>query len=264
MKGTDLDMDILALDFDGVVCDSAVEMAATAWLCAVELWPEEFKGTVSKKQVQAFRECRPVIEIGYESILLHRLLASGHDRNHILSNFKELRAAVMKREGLEENTLVTLFGRIRDEWIQRDPESWLKLHEFYPGVVEALNKRAVAPIYIITTKQKRFACSLVRRAGININDSRIFGLESGNKGKVLTELSQRHPGAVFHFVEDRFKTLEAMKSLSGLDVRLYFAIWGYNTAGEQSQAAGIPGIAMLELTDFIKLVKRSGQGVSRL
>ncbi len=248
-------MDILALDFDGVICDSAAEMAAAAWLGAVELWPGDFYGTVPEERIQAFREGRPAIEIGYESILLHRLIALGHSRSYILSNFKALQVEVMEREGLEERALVSLFGRVRDEWVQRDMESWLKLHKFYPQVVDALNERGVTPLYIITTKQKRFALTLVKRATIKINDSSVFGLENGNKGKVLTELAGRHPGATFHFVEDRLKTLKAVKALPGVEARLYFAVWGYNTIEEKREAAGAQGITMLELADFIKLME---------
>jgi hypothetical protein len=57
--------------------------------------------------------------------------------------------------------LVDLFGRVRDEWIARDLDDWLSPNRIYPGVAEALKDlMGRDEVYIVTTKQVRFACFL--------------------------------------------------------------------------------------------------------
>ena len=39
------------------------------------------------------------------------------------------------KPGISKNRLEQNLDRVRDEWIDRDLESWLCLHEFYDGTV---------------------------------------------------------------------------------------------------------------------------------
>ncbi|CCH66611.1 hypothetical protein RINTHH_4560 [Richelia intracellularis HH01] len=50
------------------------------------------------------------------------------------------------------------------------------MHRFYPGVVETIQSAITNKIqvYIITTKESRFVQTLLHKAGININNNRIF------------------------------------------------------------------------------------------
>ena len=52
--------------------------------------------------------------------------------------------------------MVTLFGRVRDDWIESDLAGWLAPNRIYPGVVEPLRAALQAQhAYIVTTKQVR-------------------------------------------------------------------------------------------------------------
>ncbi len=64
---------IYALDFDGVICDSAVETAITGWKAAGTLWAD-MPTAVPQEKIEQFRLIRPMIETGYEAILAMRLL----------------------------------------------------------------------------------------------------------------------------------------------------------------------------------------------
>jgi hypothetical protein len=51
--------------------------------------------------------------------------------------------------------MVSLFGRVRDDWIASDLAGWLAPNRIYPGVAEAV-KEALAggdEVYVVTTKQ---------------------------------------------------------------------------------------------------------------
>ncbi len=67
---------LYALDFDGVICDSAVETAITGWKAAGQIW-NDMPRTVPPAMIERFREVRPIIETGYESILAMRLIHLG-------------------------------------------------------------------------------------------------------------------------------------------------------------------------------------------
>lgn len=247
-------MDILALDFDGVICDSADEAALTGWRAAGRLWPRRFQGDAPMEIIEGFRMVRPVMETGYESILLVRLLRDGLSVDKILDDTASLFTRLINAVFIERDRLIPLFGQTRDAWIAADLPDWIGRHQFYDGVVDALNQSDV-PTYIITTKEKRFALALCDAAGLRIPGEHVFGLESGRKSAVLAELSRRHKGARFHFVEDRLPTLLQMADRGDLDVRLYFADWGYNTAEDREQADQAPNIRVLTLDRFPALVR---------
>ncbi len=241
---------VLALDFDGVICDSAAELAHSAWRACQKIWPEDFADPIAADLVESYRRCRPVIKTGFESIPLVRMLVDGVDPTLIEGDFPGLVAAAMEKHGLQRDELIELFGRTRDQWMANDLQGWLAVHEFYPGVIEALNASSL-PQFIITTKQKRFADALIDAAGLAIAHDQVFGLESGKKGNVLASLSARFPDAKIHFIEDRLKTLAALNEPATCQELLhYFALWGFNTAQERRKAAAMAGIAALQLSDF--------------
>ena len=66
-------MDFFALDFDGVLCDSAMETALTAWRAGARIWPEWRAAEASADVLERFIRLRPALETGYQAILLMRL-----------------------------------------------------------------------------------------------------------------------------------------------------------------------------------------------
>jgi phosphoglycolate phosphatase-like HAD superfamily hydrolase len=134
--------------------------------------------------------------------------------------------------------------------IARDESEWLRWNRFYPGLRDLLARTLPRePLFIITTKQERFATLLLRHNGLEIAAERIFGLEKKlDKPRVL-ELLLRSPelsGGAFHFVEDRLDTLKDVIALPALNaVRLYLVDWGYNTAAQRAEAGQIARIRVV-------------------
>ena len=56
---------ISALDFDGVICDSAVETGVTAWKAASQIWHDLDTLLPSQELLEKFRLVRPVLETVY-------------------------------------------------------------------------------------------------------------------------------------------------------------------------------------------------------
>ncbi|KAB1214351.1 hypothetical protein CJ030_MR5G000850 [Morella rubra] len=282
--------DLYALDFDGVICDSCGESSLSAIKAAKVRWPALFEcvdSTTENWIVEQMYIVRPVVETGYENVLLVRLLlemkvpaiqksSSGADNpgsddrafickvsegltvEGILENWSKLKPVIMEEWNENRDVLVDLFGKVRDEWIEKDLATWIGANRFYPGVPDAL-KFASSRLYIVTTKQSRFADALLREiAGVAIPSERIYGLGTGPKVEVLKQLQKKpeHQGLTLHFVEDRLATLKNVIKEPELDGwNLYLGDWGYNTQKEREEAATISRIRLLQLSDFSQKLK---------
>ncbi|KAL7158764.1 hypothetical protein ABFS83_02G165100 [Erythranthe nasuta] len=266
--------DLYALDFDGVLCDSCGESSLSAVKAAKVRWPSLFNGVESSLEdwiVDQMHIVRPVVETGYENLLLVRLLleiqmpsirkssiAEGLTVEEILENWSTIKPVIMAEWDEDRDVLIDLFGKVRDEWIDNDLATWIGANRFYPGVADAL-KFASSKLYIVTTKQGRFAEALLREiAGVVIPPERIYGLGTGPKVKVLKQLQDmpEHQGLTLHFVEDRLATLKnVMKETELSKWNLYLGDWGYNTLKEREEAATISRIRILQLSDFSKKLK---------
>eukprot|EP00004_Rigifila_ramosa_P011000 TRINITY_DN2318_c0_g2_i4.p3 TRINITY_DN2318_c0_g2~~TRINITY_DN2318_c0_g2_i4.p3 ORF type:complete len:213 (-),score=71.38 TRINITY_DN2318_c0_g2_i4:673-1311(-) len=191
-------------------------------------------------------------------MLIVRLLVEGHSEAAVLADFAALAAAVLAREPQTTRAvLVAAFGAARDA-LTAQPAAWIAAHGFYSdgALVQAINTHLVGrgcAVYIITTKQKRFAVELAAAAGLALAPEAVFGLEAGAKASVLQQLQQRHPAAQMHFIEDRLATLEEVRRVHGTRVALHFAEWGYSTAGERAAARRLEEAGVVQchaLRDF--------------
>ncbi|XP_075519160.1 uncharacterized protein LOC142553053 [Primulina tabacum] len=266
--------DLYALDFDGVLCDSCGESSLSAVKAAKVRWPNLFDGVDSSLEdwiVDQMYTVRPVVETGYENLLLVRLLlemkipsvrkssvAEGLTVEGILDDWFKIKPVIMAEWDEKKDPLIDLFGKVRDEWIDNDLAGWIGTNRLYPGVPDAL-KFASSKLYIVTTKQSRFADALLRElAGVAIPLERIYGLGTGPKVEVLKKLQNmpEHQGLALHFVEDRIATLKnVIKEPELNNWNLYLGDWGYNTQKEREEAGGIPRIHLLQLCDFNEKLK---------
>jgi phosphoglycolate phosphatase-like HAD superfamily hydrolase len=238
---------ITALDFDGVIINSALEAALVGQ-----------------------RAIAKVIEPSY----LKEFSAA---RNNVLDCYDIMRFTIKAfeyslpklGEELNKDLALQIMGDARDSWIKSNEREWLSLHEFYPGVVSALNKWLSRPeleIHIVSKKQHRFIVKLLQSVGIELNPAHIFGGDSPNTGtsligdKVtyLQALQRNNSNSHYIFVEDRFPTLLNIIESKALPAyELYLATWGYvstealqlahETAKESSQ------LSLLNVEEFTNL-----------
>ncbi|MCP5424911.1 MAG: HAD family hydrolase [Gammaproteobacteria bacterium] len=254
------DDSVFALDFDGVLCDSAAESAVSAWRAGCLVWPEWRGAEPPAECLRHFRLLRPVIETGYQTVLLMRLIWLGRQTDEDLTNdFQELSETLLKTLDRTPTELVELFGQERDRWIASDPNGWYERQRFYPEIIEAFRHalNQGAPVYILTTKQERFVKVLLQKTGFDFPEDRILGLERNRPKEAMLEYLLRKTasaGATLHFVEDRLATLLRVIGQSNLDsVRLYLAEWGYNTARERRIAWEHPRIMLWNIHQFLQV-----------
>ncbi|BAZ82681.1 HAD hydrolase-like protein [Sphaerospermopsis kisseleviana CS-549] len=246
---------ILALDFDGVICDGLIEYFEVAWRTYCQIWSSS-KKTSSENLAQRFYRLRPVIETGWEMPVLIKALIHGFTDEEILQDWLKITPAILTADHLEAKEIMKKLDGLRDEWIATDLEGWLSLHKFYPGVIERLKLTLASGVqlFIVTTKEGRFVKQLLQQEGVNLPDTAIFGKEVKRpKYETLRELisQEKIKYENLWFVEDRLKTLELVKQQSDLkDVQLFLADWGYNTQPEREAGQNDSRIRVISLSDF--------------
>ena len=246
---------ILALDFDGTICDGTAEYWQTSWRTYTQVWQLD-RIEPSPGVAEKFRELRPLIEVGWEMPVLIRAIGLGISTERMQSSWQRIRDRIIADSRLSGVKVSQELDKVRDNWIQQDPASWLSLHQFYPGVIDMLNglaDRKIQPI-IITTKESRFVSQILQQNGIDIKSEFIWGKElkrskTDSLKQILDRGAKKSP-AVW-FVEDKLSTLSKIASQPELEsVKLYLADWGYNTEIERESLLQQTRIQTLSLADL--------------
>jgi len=245
---------IYALDFDGVICDSALETGISGWKAAYHLWDDFSPEMPSQQMIDDFREVRPIMGTGYEAILINKMLHDGVSVEAILKNFDTKKDEVMKSSNLSVSGLKKLYGEVRDTWIADNIDDWVEKNPLFPCIAEKLRNLTDRGIwYIVTTKQERFVKKILSANNVQIPDDRVFGLDrKKTKQDILIDLQKTHPDQEIYFVEDMLSSLLKVKSNDQLQsVKLLFAPWGYNTAQDRLYAKNL-NIERLNFADFLE------------
>ena len=245
---------LYALDFDGVICDSAVETGITGWKVASKVWTD-MPQDIPNDMVDLFRCVRPVMETGYEAALIMRTLFEGVSPESLLESFDKYLRHLVHRDQINLDRLKLRFGETRDNWIIDNQDEWLEMNPLFDGITEKLSQIEHRNATIITTKQERFVSKILQANMISFPAERIFGLDRQlSKPQILTNLLKSHPDHEILFVEDRLPTLFNIIDDQNLAmVKLYFADWGYNTSEDKQQAAKADQIITLNLSEFAEL-----------
>jgi phosphoglycolate phosphatase-like HAD superfamily hydrolase len=250
--------DLLAFDFDGVICDGLQEYFQTAWQAYCRLYSVSADIAPPAGLAERFYRLRPVIETGWEMPVMLKALVDGRSDAEILDQWPGMATTLL--EGFTSAAAAQAVDGIRDAWIQADRSGWLAQHRFYPGLLERLQSMvAQLPTYIISTKEGRFIRELLQQQGLDLAPELILGKEVKQpKYETLRQLQRQYRSGSGNspqiwFVEDRLKALQLVQQQSDLgDVTLFLADWGYNLAAERQLAAATPGIQVLSLDRVVQ------------
>ncbi len=255
---------VLALDFDGVLCNGMKEYFQTAWRAYCNLWQPE-DSTPPNGLAERFYRTRPVIETGWEMPLLVRSLLLNTPEADILLHWAAIANQQAATDGVAAAQLANEIDGVRDRWITTDVKSWLAEHEFYPGIIPQLQTWLTSPleVIIISTKEGRFIQQLLQQHSVDFTKLKILGKEvKRSKPETLRSLlvesnraesnrAESNSTASIWFVEDRLQTLQAVCRQADLnEVKLFLAAWGYNTQAERDSTAHEPDIHLLSLQQF--------------
>ncbi|CAJ1382828.1 unnamed protein product [Effrenium voratum] len=186
------------------------------------------------------------------SALLKSLGVAGLMCKAILGGWERMRDEKLDEMKLDVQELIQQYCEVRERWMSEDLESWLACNKAYdtvPDVMVEMVSRG-AEVFIITTKQKRFAQALLEDFGVELPEEKLFALEDGPKTQVLKSLLARpeYKNKSFHFVEDKLGTLRKVAQDPDLKaVKLHLASWGYCTQKDIDvvQAGLVEGVSLL-------------------
>ncbi|MGH7335055.1 MAG: HAD family hydrolase [Candidatus Rokuibacteriota bacterium] len=250
--------DILALDFDGVLCEGMREYFDTSRRTYTRLWPDAAQP--GDDAFLQFHALRPVILTGWEMPLLLRAIVQQRSAEAISRDWPSVRDAIVQADGRPPDALVKALGHtldaVRREWIATDLKGWLERNVPYCDLDEV--RRLVAEprrSVLVTTKEGEFARLILESWKVSLAD--IQGKEAGtHKCENLRSLIAAH-GVVLGrrprlwFVEDRLETLQHVTTHPDLsDVGLFLAAWGYNTPQTRASLNLGGRIRLLQLDQF--------------
>lgn len=259
-------MRALALDFDGVLSDSAREVFTVAVRTYARLHPGSavVEATLAGPRADddeldlsaapTFPAFRQLMPLGRRSedfgVALHAVdLGLELADQEAWDGFRRLLDAGWLQ------TFHTAFYETRDRLRTTDTERWLALYDGYPGIVPFL-RRAVGRVdlAVATARDAASVNALLEHLGIADLIPRRLRLdkETGiHKTEHMTALAERL-GVAFEeitFIDDRVNQLERVAPLG---VRPVLAGWGHNTPREHARAKALGfAVAQLESLDAV-------------
>jgi phosphoglycolate phosphatase-like HAD superfamily hydrolase len=254
----------LALDFDGVVSDSAPECFVVALRSYRALRPDS----------RLVPEVAPLLTTGVPTLLQVRdtpLFAPFLERMPLgnrAEDFGLVLASLEADESLPDQAAYDAFRARQDEaWLtdfhrhfylerdalsEADPEAWFELMGPYTALLPILHRRSGgAGLAIATAKDGRSVAKLLVRYGLRelFPPEHVLDKETGaHKTAHLRVLSERFrvPFDQITFIDDKVNHLDRVAPLG---VRCGLAAWGYNGDREAIQAQE-RGYLVLTLSDF--------------
>lgn len=242
-------MKLLALDFDGVISNSALESFIVALRTFRILEPESAVARVADSLIEAdteiirqhtlfqgFLELMPLGNRAEDMGVALRRLSNG-DRVPDQKAWDLLR-------GKESPEFLSdfhyRFYRERDILRDRDPEAWLRLLAPYSEFLDVLRRHRHECILALATAKDRKSVNVLL-AAYSITDlfapEWIVDKEAGVSKRSHISILQDRSGVAFSeitFVDDKLNHLE---DVSALGVEGVLAAWGYNGERERRTAA---------------------------
>jgi len=236
-------MRLLALDFDGVISDSAPEAFVVASRTFAALRPES---ALTPRLAPCLGEAAPTLEAVsadplYAPFIEHMPLGNrAEDYAAVLcaveseTPLPDQAAYDAHRSRLPARFLHEFhrrFYRLRAALAEADPVGWRRLMAAYPGVLELLHRQSGRVLLAIaTSKDRRSVRALLRIYGVDalFPEARVLDKETGaDKSAHLAELREAlgvdYPEMTF--VDDKVNHLDAVAPTGA---RCALATWGYN------------------------------------
>jgi phosphoglycolate phosphatase-like HAD superfamily hydrolase len=241
----------VALDFDGVISDSAPEAFVVALRTWAEMHPDS---SLCPAAAKLSGQAAPAPD----AVQNHELYA-GFLEHMPLGNRAEDYAVVLTalaselalpdqaaydalRDGLDPKFLRSFhkrFYQVRGALGRSDPAGWQRLMRPYPAFVELLRRRASdVTLAIATAKDRHSVAILLRLYGIDdlFADGFVLDKETGSNKASHMEHLRRALGFEYPemaFVDDKVNHLD---TVSVLGVSCCLAAWGYNGSREVALA----------------------------
>ena len=169
---------ILALDFDGVICDSIKEcMLVSYYAYNNELSHPKLDISIINPTLQKkFKKYRYLVGPAKNYYFLWKILL---DKSS--SNIERGYHRIKKNKAGMEKKFIERFYDLREEVRTKEFDKWVSFNPFYPKMNEFLNSTInINNLYIVTTKDAQSVFDLLHINNIKINKKKINITIMGN------------------------------------------------------------------------------------
>jgi len=247
-------MKLFVTDFDGVICDSALESLLTAFNSQQRIDDPDHPRMLSLDQIPLeiqikFRRLRAFLHGAEDFLPIIRAVFSDRqvDTEDEFRLFREIPPRV-----LEESK--KLFYEERDFLRQNEKELWLNLNPLFPGIGDGFRRlQPYQNVYILTTKRKEDVEDILRYYDIDFPTEHINAVGTEQKFQRLIELSE-YTGCSLNdtiYLEDQINFLPPAQS-AGCTV--YLAGWGY-VSPQHRKTAAANSISVIDEKRFAELIE---------
>jgi phosphoglycolate phosphatase-like HAD superfamily hydrolase len=251
-------VNVLALDFDGVISDSAPESFVVALRTYLEMSQEKdwaISGTLAEATLEAVSQAGAPRAESVRALPLYRrflrLMPLGNRAEdfgvalcaiEVDADPVDQRAYDHFKAGRSKAFLSAFHQRFyaeRHAWAHSDPAGWNSMLAAYPEFVALLRRRAPDVVLALATAKDRASVDILLRSyGVSdlFQADLVFDKETGVSK--CAHLEQLREGIDCRFEEITFvdDKLNHLDDVSSLGVRCALAAWGYNAAREQQAA----------------------------
>jgi len=230
-------MRVLALDFDGVLFDSARESFAVAIRTYRELRPGSALAARDERELyHGFLALMPLGNGAQDYGVALALL----DQGRVPADQQAYDRLRADQDAAWLEQYRRRFYEARRAWADRAPREWCASILPYPGIADALRRRRDRAAYAIATSKDRHSVDLLLEA-YRLADlfpaERIVDRAAGPDKRIHLECLRERLACRYEemtFVDDKVNHLD---SVAPLGVRCALAAWGYNGPREHDLAA---------------------------
>ncbi|MDA1196501.1 MAG: hypothetical protein O2779_00890 [Nanoarchaeota archaeon] len=234
---------VLALDFDGVICNSLHDGLVTAKNTYLRFYP---KSSLANRDISdEFVKLRCFVENARDFFVVLRSLEEGIAIN-TQKEFEEY------QKGFGKPLLQSYYEYFYDDrdLLQQDIKAWCAMSPPYEHFLSVLKEMDLSKVFIVTSKDFKSVRILLDHYGVALPSHHIFDNRIRSKLKKLGMLGV--PLEEVAFVEDLFANILPIKK--GSPVKCFLATWGFNNS-EQQKVASEEGITLLTQENFSEEIR---------
>jgi len=244
----------LALDFDGVICDSILECFVTGYNAYRQLFTPKarrffdvsrFDGEVFEQ----FKKLRPLVKTGEDYVLVFCII---NKNLHIES---PVEFELFRKKVFNYPLFAQTFYAERMYLQQKRPDLWNRYNILYEGMKKKINALdRDFRLYVVTTKDSTSVKKIFDSNNLSFKDSNIIGKEISSDKLQMVEFIRKRDGIPLksiYFIDDQ---VEHLKILMKYGINCFLATWGYNNSGqlEEAQRYSIPLLYLESFDDCLR------------
>ena len=240
--------EVIALDFDGVICDGLDECLLVSWLSfADRVQPSDgipLLDTIPSSFKDRFARCRSFVRHSGHFIIPFLFSATFETQADYDAAYRTVDTGTLE-------AFLRRFEACRKRLRQDQPEQWLALHSLYPGVRSALQTARV-PLFIVTAKDTASVLAILEEASVPFGEDRIYGGVTA-KLAAFDDIMRRsgcRPDRIAIYDDNVLNVAEALGA--GFDA--VWATWGFSGPEHQLIAAS-QSLPSVSLDNFLMRLK---------